>query len=86
MERWGDAECVCAVELYILMGSVIKTQRGFRHEMNRHEAPPPNAIRQWVRQCREEGSIACKKPPGRPSSERCPNVGVRQPQSEAVCK
>jgi transposase len=48
----------------------IVTQRGFRHEMNRCEAPSPNEIRQWVRQWCEKGSVACKKPPGRPSSVR----------------
>jgi len=26
-------------------GSVMETQTGFRHEMNRHEAPSPIAIR-----------------------------------------
>ena len=52
------------VGLFIGTGSVIETSRGFRHEMNRHEAPSSNAIRRRVRQWREEGSVACKKPPG----------------------
>ena len=30
---------MCALELFILKGSIIETQLGFRHEMNRHEAP-----------------------------------------------
>jgi hypothetical protein len=36
--------CVCAVELFLWTGSVTETQRGFHHEMNRHEAPSPNAL------------------------------------------
>ena len=51
-------------------GSFIVTQSGFHHELNRNEAPSPNEIRRWVRQWREEGSVAFTKPPGRPSSVR----------------
>jgi len=87
MERWRVRERVCAVELFIQMGSITETQRGFRCERNQQEAPSPNAIRRWVR--REEGSVMCKKPPGRPSSVRtpdnCPSAGVCQPQSETIC-
>ena len=46
MVHWGVRECVCAVELFIRMGSVTETQRGFGREQ---EAPSPNAIRRWVR-------------------------------------
>ena len=64
--------------MYVLwMGSAIETQRGFRHEMNRHEAPSPNAIRRWVRQWCREGSVACNKPPDRPSSVRIPENTAR---------
>ena len=73
MERWGVRERVCAVELFIWTGSITKTQRGFRRERNQQVAPSPNAIRRWVRQWREEGSVACKKPLGRPSSVRTPD-------------
>jgi len=73
MERWGIRERVCAVELFIRTGSITETQRGFRHERNQQEPPSLNAIRQWVRQWREEGSVTCKKPPGRPSSVRTPD-------------
>ena len=59
------------------MGSAIETQCGFRHEMNRHEAPSSNAIRRWVRKGCKEGSVACKKPPDRPSSVRTPENTAR---------
>jgi len=90
MECWGVIERVCPVELFIRTGSITETQRGFRRERNQQEAPSPNAIRRWVRQWREEGSVTCKKPPGRPSSVRTPNNIARvlassQPQSEAIC-
>jgi len=70
MEHWGIRERVCAVELFIQTGPITETQRGFRHERNQQEVPSPNAICRWVRQWREEGSVMCKKPPGRPSSVR----------------
>ena len=73
MERWGVRECVCPVELFIRAGSITETQRGLRRERNQQEAPSPNATRRWVRQWREEGSVKCKKPPGRPSSVRTPD-------------
>jgi len=53
----------------------METQRGFRHEMNRHEAPSPITIRRWATQWREEGCVAWKKP----------SVGFCRPQSEATC-
>jgi hypothetical protein len=56
----------------VRIGSVMETQSEFRHEINRHEAPSPIAIRRWATQSREEGSVACKKPLGRPSSVRTP--------------
>jgi len=59
------------------MGSAMETRRGFRHEMNRHEAPSPNAIRPWIRQWRKEGSVACNKPTDRPSSVRTPENTAR---------
>ena len=73
MEHWGVRECVCAVELSILTRSITEIQHGFRCEWNQQEASSPNAIRRWVRQWREEGSVTCKKPPGRPSSVHTPD-------------
>ena len=73
MERRGVRERVCAVELFIRTGSVTETQRGFRRERNQQEAPSLNAIRRWVRQWCQEGSVTCKKPLGRPSSVRKPD-------------
>jgi len=70
MGRWGVRERVCAVELFIRTRSITETQRGFGRERNQQEAPSSNAIRWWVRQWCEEGSVAHKKPPGRPSSVR----------------
>ena len=67
-----------AVELFIRTRSITETQRGFRHERKQQEAPSPNAIRRWVRQWREEGSVTCKKPPGRPSSVRTPDSIARE--------
>jgi hypothetical protein len=58
---------------FIGTGSVTETQRVFHRERNQQEAPSPNAIRRWVRQWREEGSVECKKPPGRLSSVRTPD-------------
>jgi len=73
MERWGVGERVCAVELFIQTRSITETQRRFRRERNQQEAQSPNAIRRWARQWREEGSVTCKKPRGRPSSVRTPD-------------
>jgi len=73
MERWGVRERVYAVELFIRTGSITEDQRRFRCERNEEEAPSPNSIRRWVRQWREEGSVTCKMPPGRPSSVRTPD-------------
>ena len=78
MERWGVRERVCAVELFIWTRSITETQRGFRRERNQQEAPSPNAIRRWVRQWREEGSVTCKKLPGRPCSVRTPDNIARE--------
>jgi hypothetical protein len=39
--------------------------------------PSSNSIRRWVRQWREECSVACKRPPGRPPSVRTPKNIVR---------
>jgi len=51
----------------------LQRQCGFRRERNQQKAPFPNAIRRWVRQWREEGSVTCKKPPGQPSSVHTPD-------------
>ena len=40
--------------------------------------PHPNAIRQWVRQWHEEGSVTCKKPSCWPSSVRTPDNIARE--------
>ena len=77
MERWGVRERVCAVELFIRTRLITETQRGFHRERNQQKAPSPNAIGRWVRQWREEGSVTCNKPPGRPSSVRTPDNIVR---------
>ena len=61
MERWGVRESVCGVKLFIRTRSITETQRGFRCKQNQQEAPSLNAIRRWVRQWREEGSVTCKK-------------------------
>ena len=78
MERWGVRERVCAVELFIRTRSITETRRGFCREWNQQEAPSPNAIRHWLRQWREEGSVTCKNPPGRPSSVRTPDNSARE--------
>ena len=70
--------CECAVELFIRTRSVTETRRGFRRERNQQEAPSANVTRRWVRQWREEGSVTCKKPPGRPFSIRTPDNIVRE--------
>ena len=48
---------MCAVEPFIRTGSITETQHGFHREWNQQEAQSPNAIRQWVRQWCEEGSV-----------------------------
>jgi hypothetical protein len=55
-------------------GSITETRRGFRRERNQQEDPAANAIRRWLRQWREEGSVTCKKPPGRPSVRTPDNI------------
>jgi transposase len=61
---------VCVLWNCLFGRGQVETQRGFCRERNQQEASSPNAIRRWVRQWREEGSVTCKKPPGRPSSVR----------------
>ena len=78
MESWGVGERVCAVELFIWTRAITETERGFRSERNQQEAPSPKAIRRSVRQWREEGSVTCKKPPGRPSLVRTPDNIARE--------
>jgi hypothetical protein len=39
MEHCGVRERVCPVGLFIRMGSITETQRGFHHEWNQQEAP-----------------------------------------------
>ena len=78
MEHCGIRGRVCAVELFIRTRSITETQRGFRRERNQQETQSPNAIRRWARQWREEGSVTCKKPPGRPSSVRKPEKTARE--------
>ena len=85
MERWGVRERACAAELFIQTRSITETQCGFRRERNQQEAPSPNEIRRWVRQWREEGSVSCKKPPGRPSSVRTPD-NIAQETLQAVMR
>ena len=68
---------MCAVELFIWTWSITETQRGFHHEQNQQKAPSPNAVRRWIRQWHEEGSVTCKKPPGWPSSVRTPDIIAR---------
>ena len=77
MERWGLREQVCPVQLFIWTGSITETHLGFCRERNQQEAPSPNAIRRWVRQWREEGSVTCKMSRGRPSSVRTPGNFAR---------
>ncbi|GFG34095.1 hypothetical protein Cfor_05552 [Coptotermes formosanus] len=77
MECWGVRKCVCAVELFIEMGSITETWHRFCCELNQQEAPSPNSICRWVRQWCEEGSVTCKKPPGQPTSDRTPENTAR---------
>jgi len=91
MEHWSLRERVCGVELFIRTGSVIEQQCGFLHEMRRHVALSPNAVRRWVRPWREEGSVARKShlvgtALSSHNLEQCPSAGVCWPQSEAICK
>jgi transposase len=68
---------VCVVDLFNQTGSSAEIQVGFRRELHEQEATSPNEIRRWLRQWREEGSVACKRPPGRPSSVRTPEKIAR---------
>ena len=77
MECWGVREGVCAVELFIWTGSITETQRAFCREWNQQEAPYPNEINRCVRQWRKEGSVTCKKAPGRLSLVRTPDNFAR---------
>ena len=82
---------MCAVELFIWTGSITETQRRFHRERNQQEAPSPNAIHRWVRKWHEEGSVNCKKPPGRPSSVHTPDIArvlasVSRSPRRSACK
>jgi hypothetical protein len=77
MEHWGVGEFVHAVELLIRMGSIAERQHIFHRELNQQDVPSPNSICRWVRQWCEEGSVSCKKPPGRLSSVRTPENTAR---------
>ena len=46
----------------------------FRREQNQQEAPSPNAICRCVSKWHEEGSVTCKKEPGRPSVRTPDNI------------
>ena len=68
MERWGVKERVCAVELFIWVGSITETQHRFHCGLNQQETPSANAVCWWVRQWHVECSVMCKKPLGQLSS------------------
>ena len=69
---------MCLLWNFIQTRSITETQREFRREWNQREAPCPNAVLRWVRQLREEGSVMCKKPPGRPSLVRTTDTIARE--------
>jgi len=75
--------CVCVVEMFIRTGSVVQTPCGFRHEMNRHEAPSPNEISLRVGQWRKDTWLAVLSSYTR---EQYSSFDFRLPQSEATCK
>jgi hypothetical protein len=89
MEQWGVRESVHAVELFIRVGSVTETQHGFHREMNKLEAPSPNAVRRWVRPWCEEGLLHVKATWSAVlclhTREHCPCIGIHRPQSKTVC-
>ena len=48
MERWSANERVKAVELFIQTKSLVVTQRAFKRELNRRDAPSHKIITIWV--------------------------------------
>lgn len=56
------------MDLFNQTVSAAEIQVGFRRELNQAVATSPNEIRRRIRQWLAEGSVACKRPLGRPSS------------------
>jgi hypothetical protein len=73
MERWSVQKRIAAVELFIKTESVTATQRGFRQQFQRRDAPSRNSLLLWVSKWRLEGSVKDSKPQGRPRSARTPD-------------
>ena len=73
MERWSVQHRIAAVELFIKTESVTATQRGFRQQFQRRDAPSRNTLLLWVSKWRLEGSVKDSKPQGRPRSARTPD-------------
>ena len=79
MERRGVRERVCVLWNCLLgWGQLQRPSADFAMNGINRKPPSPNAIRRWVRQWREEGSVTCKKPPGWPSSVCTPDNIVRE--------
>jgi hypothetical protein len=57
------------VVLFFETKSVIKTQRRYRTQYGK-DPPPDNAIRLWLKQFQEIGSVLHRKGAGRPSTSQ----------------
>ncbi|PNF19588.1 hypothetical protein B7P43_G17141 [Cryptotermes secundus] len=76
MEQWNFREYVVAVRAYYRHGdSLVEAIREFRRHFNlapRADALSKHAIRTWVQNFEETGSVGKKKSSGRPRSARTP--------------
>jgi hypothetical protein len=73
MERWSLQQRIAAVELFIKPQSVAATQRGFRQQLHRPDAPSRNTLLLWVPKWRLEESVKDSKPQERPLSATAPD-------------
>jgi biotin operon repressor len=65
MVHWDRSARVKVVKLYFRTRSIIETQRAFRREFRRKDAPSRNTILACVRKFREEGTVQQSKHEGR---------------------
>ncbi|PNF38720.1 hypothetical protein B7P43_G14368 [Cryptotermes secundus] len=77
MEQWNVQERVVAVRAYYRHGdSLVEALREFRRHFNlapRAHAPSKHAIRTWVQNFEETGSVGKRKSSGRPGSAWTPD-------------
>ena len=73
MDCWSVQHRIAAVELFAKTESVTATQRGYRQQFQRRDAPSSNILLLCVSKRRQEGSVKDSKPQGLPFSAPAPD-------------